>query len=143
MDVSELRKQILRALDTARKDADTKRQAADQAKGQYEAFLTEIAVPLFRQAATVLRALGHEFSVNTPAGSVRLESPSAQEYLELELEVSGGRAQVIGRTGMMRGRSGPLVEERPIAANKAVGDLEDDDVSRFLTTEIPRLVMRT
>ena len=100
-------------------------------------------MPLFRQAATVLRALGHEFSVNTPAGSVRLESPSAQEYLELELEVSGGRAQVIGRTGMMRGRSGPLVEERPIAANKAVGDLEDDDVSRFFTTEIPRLVMRT
>ena len=143
MDVSELRKQILRALDNARKDADAKRQTTDQAKAEYETFLNDIAVPLFRQAATVLRALGHEFAVNTPAGAVRLESPSAQEYLELELDASGGRAQVIGRTGMMRGRSGPLVEERPLATHKTIADLEDDDVSRFLTTEIPRLVMRT
>ena len=143
MDVSEIRKQIIRALDNARKDADARRQATDQAKGDYEIFLRDIAVPLFRQAATVLRALGHEFSANTPAGSVRLESTSAQEYLELELDASGGRAQVIGRTGMMRGRSGPLVEERPLAVHKAIGDLTDEDVAKFLTTEIPRLVMRT
>ena len=143
MDVSEIRKQIIRALDNARKDADARRQATDQARSEYEIFLRDIAVPLFRQAATVLRALGHEFAANTPAGSVRLESPSSQEYLELELDATGGRAQVIGRTGMMRGRSGPLVEERPLAVRKAIGDLTDEDVAKFLTTEIPRLIMRT
>jgi len=143
MDVSEIRKQIIRALDNARKDADARRQATDQAASEYEIFLRDVAVPLFRQASVVLRALGHEFSANTPAGSVRLESPSAQEYLELELDARSGRAQVIGRTGMMRGRSGPLVEERPLAAHKKIGDLTDEDVATFLTTEIPRLVMRT
>ena len=143
MDVSELRKQILRALDTARKDADEKRRAAYQAKSAYETFLNDVAVPAFRQAANVLRALGHDFSANTPAGSVRLDGPLGQEYLELELDVSGGRAQVIGRTGMMRNRGGPLVEERPIAAGTPIAELTDADVATFLTTEIPRLVMRT
>ena len=142
MDVSEIRKQILRALDNARKDAEARRQAADQAKGEYETFLNDIAVPLFRQAATVLRALGYEFTVNTPAGSVRLQSGSAQEYVELELEASGGPVQVITRTAVMRGRSGPLVEERPLAGHKPIGSLTDEDVATFLTTEIPKLVMR-
>jgi len=142
MDVSEIRKQILRALDNARKDADVRRQATDQAKGEYETFLNDIAVPLFRQAATVLRALGHEFSANTPAGSVRLESPSAQEYVELELDARGGLAQVIARTALMRGRSGPLVEERPLAGRKKISELTDADVAALLTTEIPKLVMR-
>jgi len=143
MDVSEIRKQILRALDNARKDAEAKRQTTDHAKGDYEIFLRDIAVPLFRQASDVLRALGHEFSTNTPEGSVRLEGASAHEYLELEFDPRAGGGQVIGRTGLMRGRSGPLVEERPLAPGKKISDLTDTDVAAFLTTEIPRLVMRT
>jgi hypothetical protein len=35
-----------------------------------------------------------------------------------------------------------VVEERPIAPGKATKDLEDDDVAKFLVTEIPKLVMR-
>ena len=142
MDVSEIRKQILRALDNARKDAEARRQATDQVKGEYETFLNDVAVPLFRQAASVLRALGHEFSANTPAGSVRLESASAQEYLELELDASAGRVQVIGRTGLMRGRGGPLVEERTLAVGKSVSELGDADVAALTTGQRLKLVAR-
>jgi hypothetical protein len=141
MDVSEIRKQIIRALDNARKDSEVRRQATDQAAAEYEAFLNDVAVPLFRQAATVLRALGHEFTANTPAGSVRLESAAGHDFLELELAASGGRVQVIARTAVMRGRSGPLIEERPLAGQKRIGDLKEEDVAAFLTTEIPKLIM--
>jgi hypothetical protein len=142
MDVSELRKQIIRALDEARKDASARRQETDRAREVYETFLTEVAAPVFRHASSVLRGLGHEFTVNTPAGSVRLESPSANEFIELELDAKASKAQVLGRVALMRNKGGPLIEERPVVANKAIADLTEEDVAKFLTAEIPRLVMR-
>src|SRR5262245_49488869 len=112
MDVSDLRKRILRALDDARKASDVRRQEADQATAAYTAFLSNIAGPLFLQAATVLRAAGHEFTAHTPAGSVKLAADrSGQEFLELELDSTGPRPQVIGRTSFFR-RRGQVVEER-------------------------------
>ena len=54
MDVSELRKRILRALDDARKDAVVRRREVDEAANAYETFLEQVAVPLMRQAAQVL-----------------------------------------------------------------------------------------
>ena len=143
MDVSDLRKRILRALDDARKDAAGRRQATDQAAAAYEQFLAEVAAPLFRQAATVLRAEGQEFTANTPAGSVRLVSDrAAQDFVEMELDASGSQPHVVGRTSVARGRKGLIVEERPIAPGKSIDELTDEDVSKFLVSEIRRLVTR-
>ena len=66
MDVSELRKRILRAIDDARKEAETRRTVVDESLKAYEAFLRDIAVPLMLQAAQVLNADGHVFVVHTP-----------------------------------------------------------------------------
>jgi hypothetical protein len=144
VDVSDLRKRILRALEDARKDAGARRAASDQAAAAYEQFLTAVAMPLFRQAATVLRAEGHPFSANTPAGSVRLVSDQhAVDFLEFELDTSRPQAQVIGRTSFSQGRRGITVDERPIAPGKAIEELTEDDVSRFLVSEIRRLVTRS
>lgn len=143
MDVSELRKGILRALEDARKDAANRRSDTDKAAAAYERFLNDVAVPLFRQAATVLRAEGQPFTVNTPAGSVRLISDhGAHDFLELELDSSGPQPQVIGRISLMRGRHGLVVEERPLAAGKAIEALTEDDVSQFLLAEIRKFVTR-
>jgi hypothetical protein len=143
MDVSELRKRILRALDDARKDAAERRTATDRARTEYEAFLSGVAAPLFRQAATVLRAEGHPFTANTPAGSVRLASDhAADEYIELELDAAAARPQVIGRASF-RGRRGLVVEEQPIATGKAIGQLAEEDVSAFLVGQIRKLVSRS
>ena len=142
MDVSDLRKRIVRALDEARKDAAARRTSADRAAADYERFLTDVAVPLFRQAAIVLRAEGHPFTANTPAGSVRLVSDHAPaDFLELELDASPSAPQVTGRTSV-RTRRGPVVAERPLAPGKSIRDLSEDDVSAFLTAEIPKLVTR-
>jgi hypothetical protein len=143
MDVADLRRRILRALDDARKDAATRRQLTDQVAADYGRFLSGIAVPLFRQASTVLRASAHDFTAHTPAGSVRLASDRASsDFVELELDVSRPQPQVIGRTSQNRGRQGVVVEERPIAPGKAVSELNEDDVSEFLIAEIRRLVAR-
>jgi hypothetical protein len=144
MDVSDLRKRILRALDDARRDAAARRQHVDDATAAYGRFLSDIAVPLFRQAAIVLRAEGHPFSVNTPAESVRLASDRvAQDFVELELDSSTPQPQVLGRTTVARGGKGLVVDERPIAPGKAIQELTEDDVAQFLMTEIRRLVTRT
>jgi hypothetical protein len=142
MDVSELRKRILRALDEARKDSATRRQTVDAATAAYDAFLLKTVVPLVRQAVSVLRAESQAFTAQTPAGGVRLTSDtSAQTFLEFELDLTGPRPQVVGRVSLARGR-GVVVEERPIAPGKSLSDLTDDDVAQFLVAEIPKLVLR-
>lgn len=144
MDVSELRKRILRAIDDARRDASARRVVVDEAAQAYTRFLTEIAVPLLRQAAMVLNASEVTFAVHTPAGSVRLASERSPEtYLELELDAERPHPEVIGRVSLARGgRSGQIVEERSVAAGKSVGQITEEDVSAFLVAEIPKLVVK-
>jgi hypothetical protein len=143
MDVSDLRRQIVRALDDARKDAAARRAQTDSAAADYERFLNDVAIPLFRQAATVLKGEGHPFTVNTPAGSVRLASEHApDDYLELELDATAAPPQVIGRTSV-RARRGHRLEERALAPNKPVRELAEEDVSVFLVSEVRKLVVRS
>ena len=143
MDVSELRKRILRALDEAREEASTRRTRVDEARAAYETFLADVVVPLMRQSAMVLSAAGQPFQVHTPAASARLvHDQQPLTFLEVELDVSGDRPQVIGRVSLTRGRAGHVVTERPITAGKAVGELTETDVSAFLVAEIPKLVVR-
>jgi hypothetical protein len=143
MDVSELRKRILHALDAARKDAVTRRTEVDEAARAYEQFLENVAGPLLKQAQAVLRAEQQLFTVHTPAGSIRLVSDSApQTFVEFVLEVSPRVPQVIGRVSLTRGRQGVVVEERPLAPGKPVAALTEDDMAQFLVTEIPKLIVR-
>ncbi|MCC7008052.1 MAG: hypothetical protein IT184_04495 [Acidobacteria bacterium] len=143
MEVSELRKRILRALDEARKDAAARRQAVDDATAAYAGFLEHIAVPLMRQAAQILNSTGPSFSVHTPAGSVRLHADqSPQTFVELVLDATKAPVEVLGRTSVTRGRDGHLVE-RPIAPGKPVAELSEEDVATFLLAEIPKLIVRS
>jgi len=142
VDVSDLRKRILRALDDGRKDAHTRRTTVDAARGDFATFLENIAVPLLRQAVDVLRSEGMLFSVHTPAESARLAADQSPDtYLEFVLDVSLPHPRVIGRVSVARGRHGVIVEERELAA-KAVGDLEEDDVARFLVSEVSKLALK-
>ncbi len=143
MDTSDLRKRIIRALEEARKDSSRRRTAIDEAQKAYETFLSAMAVPLMRQAVTVLRAEGHLFSVHSPGGSVRLVSDGSPEtFLELELDGTGAQPAVIGRVSLARGRQGHLVDERPIGSGKTVANLTEDDVSQFLVASVPKLLVK-
>lgn len=143
MDVSDLRKRILRALDDARKDASNRRVVVDEAARAYEKFLENIATPVMRQAAAVLKAEGHPFTIQTPAETVRLVADSAaQTFVELALDTSPARAVVLGRVSLARGRQSNLIEERPIA-DRPVAELTEEDLSAFLIAEIPKLIVRS
>jgi hypothetical protein len=144
MDVSELRKRILRAIDDARKDAESRRTVVDESVKAYETFLRDIAVPLLRQAAQVLNAAGHTFVVHTPAESVRLAAEKSPEtFIEIELDRSGAEPQVMGRVSITRGRQGHVIDERPIAAERPVAQVTEEDVSAFLIASVPKLVLKT
>ena len=143
MDVSELRKRILRAIDEAKHDLSTRRHVVDAATRAYDEFLTHTAVPLLRQAAIVLKASGQLFDVHTPAGSVRLVAErSPHTFLELELDLERDPPGVVGRVSLERGRQGLIIEERPIVNGRAVANLTEEDLAAFLVTEIPKLVVR-
>ena len=114
MDVSELRKRIIRALDDARKDASMRRVTVDEATRAYENFLANVATPVMRQAVIVLKGEGHPFTVQTPAESVRIVADSSpQTFIELGLDRSAARPVVIGRVSLARGRQALVIEERP------------------------------
>jgi hypothetical protein len=143
MDVSDLRKRILRALDDARLDSASKRGERDEAHRAYEQFLENVAVPLLKQAQGILRAEQKLFTVHAPAGGAKLASDTSPEtFLEFMLDTTGDRAGVLGRISHARGRRQVVVDERPIAPGKSVAELTDEDVAAFLLAELPRLVGR-
>ncbi len=144
MDVSDLRKRILRALDEARKDAATRRTVVDEAGAAYAKFLENVAVPLLRQAQGVLKAERQAFTVHTPAGSARLASDAAPEtFVEVVLDATGAKPHVLGRVSLSRGRQGVVVEEKPIAPDTPIAELADTDLADFLLAAIPKLVVRS
>jgi hypothetical protein len=144
VDVSDLRKRILRALDDARKDAATRRTTVDEAGAAYAQFLENVAVPLLRQAQSVLKAERQAFTVHTPAGSARLVSDAAPEtFVEIVLDSSGAKPHVLGRVSLARGRQGVVVDEKPIAPDTPIGKLADTDIADFLLAAIPKLVLKS
>jgi ribosomal protein S11 len=143
MDVSELRKRILRAVDDARKDATARRSLVDQAVKAYGEYLNTVVVPMLKQTATIVNASGGTFVVSTPADSARLSAQQATEtYLEIALDRSGPEPEVVGRVSLARGRQGTIVDERPVATGKPVEKLTEDDLAAYLITAIPKLIVK-
>ncbi len=71
METSVVRKRVNDAIDEARRAAGERRTRNDAAARDYARFLSEVAVPLFRQVADSLKASNFPFTVFTPSGSNR------------------------------------------------------------------------
>lgn len=141
METSIVRKRIQDVIEGAKRNAAERRTRVDMAQRDYERFLSEIAVPLFRQIASSLKASGLSFSVFTPSGSVRLMSDrSAEDFIELTLDTSGDRPHVVGHTSRARGRR-IMESERPISTLD-IADLEDAHVLDFMAGELAPFVER-
>jgi hypothetical protein len=142
MEVSEVRRRVRAAIESARRNAQERRVRSDRASLEYQDFLRDRAVPLFQTVASALVAEGYRFKVFTPADSVRLASEtSGNDFIELTLDAAADPPTVSGRTS--RGRGSRLVDsERPVKEGKAVADLSDEDVLGFLMEEIVGFVER-
>ena len=139
MEISDIKRRVVETIERARRRAAERRTRHDEAAREYERFLDQTAVPVFKQVSNVLRAEGFVFTVFTPGGSVRLMSDrSNEDYIELALDTSGDEPLVSGRAGRSRGR-------RVIESEDAIGPpaaLTENDVLTFILKALEPLVER-
>jgi hypothetical protein len=142
VEVSEVRRRLLAAIDKARRAAEDRRVRTDIAARDYQAFLDQRAAPVFHQMAAALKAESYSFKVFTPASSIRLASDrSPEEFIELSLDDTSDPPAVLGRTTRGRGRR-MMSTERAIRDGVPIADLTEEDVLSFLLEEIAALVER-
>ncbi len=142
MEVSDVRKRVKEVIDQAKRAMAERRTLVDEATREYQVFLDRIATPLFRQIGNVLRAEGHPFTVSTPGSSVRLVSDrSERDYIDLALDTSDRRPQVVIHASRSRGRR-VTESEAPIGSGGPVRDLTEDDVLDAVMKELEPLVER-
>jgi hypothetical protein len=142
MEISAVRQQVLQAIERAKRAAAERRAANAEAGREYGAFLEQIAMPLFRQVGTTLRAEGYAFTLFTPTGSVRLMSDkSTADFIEIVLDTSDGLPAILGRTSRAWGNR-TNVSERPLNASARIRDLTEADVLEFLLKAIEPFVER-
>ena len=142
METSDVRKRIKDSLERARKAAADRRARNADASAAYAVFLQNAAVPVFQQAAGALKAEGYPFVVNTPAGSVRLVSEnSSHDFIDLRLDTTAGRPQVLIRVERMKGRE-TTSEERTLKPGADVTAWTEQDVLDAIADGIVVLVER-
>jgi hypothetical protein len=135
MEISAVRKRLQETMERARRAAGERRQRTDQAAAEYTTFLEEVAVPMFKQVASALKASGYPFTVMTPGGSVRLTSEkTADDYIELSLDTAGEEPVVMGVSRHSRGRR-VRENERPLGGGP-VAALTEEHVLNFLMFEL-------
>ena len=142
MENADVRRRIRASIAAARRDAAERRARSDTAARDYTAFLTDRAVPMFRQIAAVLLAEGHRFQVSTPTESVRLSADGASDdFVELALDPTQDPPRVIGRSNRGRGRR-LVTTERAVREGAPIADLTDADVLEFVAAELVALLAR-
>jgi hypothetical protein len=139
MEIADVKRRVVDAIDRAKRGAAERRARVDAAAKAYDAWLSQVAVPIFRQVAAVLKAEGYPFTVFTPSGGVRLMSDrSSTDYIEVGLDTSGREPLVVGHTSRARGRR-VQEHEQPVGGGDAT-KLTEQDVLAFIVEQLEPLV---
>ena len=142
IEISELRKRLRHAIDERRKATVTRRAALDAAAAAYTDLLDMTATPLVQKLANALRAEGHNFTVFTPNGGLRMAlAKSADDFIEFALDTSQDEPFVTLQVNRSRGRR-VVQHERPVKGRTAVDRLSEEDVLQALLDEIAPFVER-
>lgn len=132
MEVSHVRRRLTAAMEQARRAAQQRRERSSESQRAYEAFLTDVAVPVARMMASALKADGYPFTVATPGGGVRLASDKGRDdYIDIALDTAADPPEVVGRISYSRG-SRTIAEERPVKRGASPGAITEDDFLDFL-----------
>jgi hypothetical protein len=131
MEISHVRNQLRNAMDRARERAQQRRQRTQDAERAYESFLQDVATPVTKQVANALKAEGYAFTVFTPGGGLRLAADRGRDdYVELALDTSGDRPQVMARISRTRG-SRTIGDERPVKTDASPEQITEADMLEF------------
>jgi hypothetical protein len=142
MDVSEVRRRLRAAIESARRHAQERRARSDQAAREYAELLAARVAPVFQTVASALVAEGYRFKVFTPADSIRLASESsADDFIELSLDSTVDPPAVMGRISRGRGRR-LVITERAVKEDVAIEHLSEEDVLAFLMAELTPFLER-
>lgn len=136
MDVAQVRKRVLQAMEGARRDAAARRARTDEATLAYERLLAERAAPVFRTIASVLKSEGLLFDVMTPSGGVRLVPERTREDgIELGLDSTVDPPRPMLTTVRRRG-SRTVHLERPLKEGATIDAITDDDIADALIEQL-------
>lgn len=136
MDVATIRKRLKSEIEQARRGAAERRERVKTASRAYDQFLEEVAVPTFRQLATVLRAEGIPFEVQTPSNGVRLVSDrNRDDAIALELDETQDPPQVMLRSLRTWG-SHVTQNERAVKDRTPIERITDEDVLERVVEEL-------
>jgi hypothetical protein len=136
MDIAQLRKGLVQAIEVAKRDGAAKRARADEASRLYDKFLDDTAVPVFRAMAGALKGEGLLFDVMTPLGGVRLV-PERQREDGIELTLDTTLDPPAPVLSVLRSRGSRTVrKERPLTDSQRVEGIGEDDVARALLEEL-------
>jgi hypothetical protein len=142
VEIADVRRRVRQRIEDARRRAAERRTQVDAAERDFARFLSDVAGPVFRQFAQALVAEGYPFSVNSPAGQLRLVSGrSRNDYIEIELDPLLDPPQAVGRAHRTHGTR-TTTSERPVRPGAEVQELTETDVLEFLTAEIGPFVER-
>jgi hypothetical protein len=135
-DVGLIRKRLRAEMDSARQASARRRERLSAATRAYDAFLDDVAVPIFRQMANVLRAEGVPFEIQTPSGGVRLVfDRNRDDTIEIELDTSVDPPRLMLIRTHTRG-SRLLRTERPLKEDASVTMISEDDLIERLIEEL-------
>jgi hypothetical protein len=131
MEISHVRNQLKHAIGQARERAQQRRQRTGDAERSYATFLETVATPVTKQVANALKSEGYAFTVFTPGGGLRLASDRGRDdYVELALDTSGPRPQVMARISQTRG-SRTIDDERPVKKDAPPDAITEADMLEF------------
>ena len=139
MEISEVKRHLNETIERAKRAAADRRTHVDEASREFDVLLEQVAIPLFRQVANVLKVQGYPFDVFTPGGSVRLMSEkNADDFIELTLDTTGDEPLVMGHS--RRGRGRRVLESERAIAEGPVRNLTEQQVLAFLLKELEPVV---
>ncbi len=144
MEISAVRNRVRQMLELAKRPPEERRAyrraQMDAATREYETFLQNVAVPLFRQVANVLKAEGYQFDVFSPGGSVRLmASRGNDDYIEVVLDTNGVAPKLLGRASRSRGGN---ISQTELVLNVTtdISALTEQDLLAYLLSELEPFV---
>ena len=132
MEVSEVRRRLQSTISAARERAKGRRGQTAEAEQAFKTFLTEVATPVFKQVANVLKTENYAFTLFTPRASLRLASDHGRDdFIEIALDATADPPGVVGRVSRTRG-SRTLTDERPLRPGAKPDAVSEEDVLTFL-----------
>ena len=142
IETSEVRRRLRHAIDERRKHTAARRATLDAAAAAYTELLDRTAAPLVQTLTNALRAEGHNFTVFTPHGGLRMAlAKSADDFIEFTLDTSQDEPFAALRVNRTRGRR-VVQHERPVKGHTPVERLTEEDVLQALIDEIAPFVER-